>query len=146
MNIPARYLEKIGVVYPNITVSHLDFNQDGLNDPNNRTQITVATPDQLTQFFRSHQAGRKSAIARRIQQIQEAGTPLTRDQSIVVPAQSLTQALIALLVVLNQLSDFNAKIAQLFETLPDAELSCCIYQVRPRVELQEGASTIAWQH
>ncbi len=82
-----------------------------------------ATPDQLTQFFRTHQAGRKSAIARRIQQIQDAGPPLTRDESIVVPAQALTQALIALLkVVLNQLSDFNAKIAELFETLPDAEL------------------------
>lgn len=82
-----------------------------------------ATPDQLAQFFRSHQAGRKSAIMRRIQQIQDAGTPLTRDQSIVVPAQALTQALTALLkVVLHQLSDFNAKIAKLFETLPDAEL------------------------
>jgi transposase len=95
------------------------------------TAAQTATPDQLTQFFRSHQAGRKSAIskrypqgvARRIQQIQDAGTPLTRDESIVVPAQALTQALIALLkVVLNQLTDFNVKIAELFETLPDAEL------------------------
>jgi transposase len=83
----------------------------------------AATPEQLTQFFRSHQAGRKSAINRRIQQIQEAGPPLTRDDAIVVPAQALTRALIALLkVVLNQLTDFNAKIAALFEKLPDAEL------------------------
>jgi transposase len=83
----------------------------------------AATPQQLTQFFRSHQAGRKSAINRRIQQIQEAGPPLTCDDAIVVPAQALTCALIALLkVVLAQLSDFNAKIAALFETLPDAEL------------------------
>jgi transposase len=82
-----------------------------------------ASPEQLTQFFRSHQAGRKSAIARRIQQIQEAGPPLTRDEAIVVPAQTLTGALVALLkVVLNQLADFNTKIATLFETLPDAEL------------------------
>ena len=83
----------------------------------------TATPEQLTQFFRSHHAGRKSAINRRIQQIQDAGPPLTNDAAIVVPAQALTSALIALLkVVLNQLTDFNAKIAELFETLPDAEL------------------------
>jgi transposase len=83
----------------------------------------AATPEQLTQFFRSHQAGRKSAINRRIQQIKDAGPPLTRDDAIVVPAQALTCALIALLkVVLVQLSDFNAKIAALFEKLPDAEL------------------------
>ena len=83
----------------------------------------AATPEQLTQFFRAHHAGRKSAINRRIQQIQDAGPPLTRDEAIVVPAQALTCALIALLkVVLNQLTDFNTKIAELFETLPDAEL------------------------
>jgi len=41
----------------------------------------------------------------------------------VIPAQSLTCALIALLkVVLIQLADFNAKIAELFEALPDAQL------------------------
>jgi transposase len=87
------------------------------------TAAQAATPEQLTQFFRSHKAGRKSAIARRIQQIQDAGPPLTNDVAIVVPAQALTAALIALLkTVLQQLSDFNAKIAELFETLPDAEL------------------------
>lgn len=83
----------------------------------------AATPEALTQFFRSHQSGRKSAITRRIQQIQDAGTPLTRDEAIVVPAQALTYALITLLkVVLNQLAEFNDKIATLFESLPDAEL------------------------
>jgi transposase len=83
----------------------------------------AATPEQLTQFFCSHQAGRKSAITRRIRQIQDAGPPLTRDESIVVPAQALTLALISLLkVVLTQLSEFNAKIAESFERIPDAEL------------------------
>jgi transposase len=48
---------------------------------------------------------------------------LTRDEAIVVPAQALTCALIALLkVVLAQLNDFNAKIETLFESIPDAEL------------------------
>ena len=83
----------------------------------------AATPQQLTQFFHAHKVTRKSAINRRIQQIQEAGPPLTTDEAIVVPAQALTQALIALLkVILHQLADFNAKIAELFEALPDAEL------------------------
>jgi Transposase len=83
----------------------------------------AATPQQLTQFFHSHQDGRKSAIARRIRQIQEAGPPLTRDEAIVIPAQALTRALIALLkVILTQLNAFNAKIVTLFESIPDAEL------------------------
>jgi Transposase IS116/IS110/IS902 family len=83
----------------------------------------AATPEQLTQFFCSHHAGRKSAIARRIKQIQEAGPPLTSDEAIVVPAQALTLALIDLLkVVINQLTEFNVKIAALFATIPDAEL------------------------
>jgi transposase len=83
----------------------------------------AATPQQLTQFFHAHKVTRKSAIVRRIQQIQEAGVPLTTDEAIIVPAQALTQALIALLkVILHQLADFNAKIAELFEALPDAEL------------------------
>jgi transposase len=104
----------------------------------------AATPEQLTQFFRSHHAGRKSAIARRIQQIQDAGPPLTRDEAIVVPAQALTCALIALLkVVLNQLTDFNAKIAELFETLPDAELFSCLpgagSHLAPRLLVAFGA-------
>ena len=83
----------------------------------------AASPETLTTFFQSHHSGRKSAIQRRLQQIHEAGPPLTSDAAIVVPAQALTAALIALLkVILNQLTDFNAKIVTLFAALPDAEL------------------------
>jgi transposase len=83
----------------------------------------AATPDALTAFFRSHHAGRMSAIHRRIQQIHDAGPPLTRDAAIVEPAQALTGALILLLkVILTQLTEFNAKIAERFVALPDAEL------------------------
>jgi hypothetical protein len=83
----------------------------------------AASPQKLTQFFHAHKVIRKSAIVRRLQQIQEAGPPLTRDESIVLPAQALTRTLIALLkVVLHQLTEFNAQIADLFETLPDAPL------------------------
>ncbi|MEM9009342.1 MAG: transposase [Cyanobacteria bacterium P01_F01_bin.86] len=83
----------------------------------------AATAETLTQFFRDHHAGRRSAIARRLQQIQKAGPPLTEDKAIVVPAKALTLGLIALLkVVLAQLSEFNRQIAELFESLPDAGL------------------------
>ncbi|NJL42670.1 MAG: IS110 family transposase [Cyanobacteria bacterium CRU_2_1] len=82
-----------------------------------------ATPDVLTQFFHAHHVVRQTAIARRIQQIQDAGPPLTEDVAVVVPFQALVRALISLLkVVLQQLSDFQQKIAELFESLPDAEL------------------------
>jgi transposase len=58
-----------------------------------------------------------------IQQIDEAGPPLTRDAAIVEPAQALTGALILLLkVILSQLTEFNAKIAEHLVALPDAEL------------------------
>lgn len=83
----------------------------------------AANSETLTTFFQSHHSGRKSAIQRRIQQIHEAGPPLTSDAAIVVPAQALTAGLIALLkVILNQLTDFNAKIVTLFAALPDADL------------------------
>jgi hypothetical protein len=39
----------------------------------------AATPDLLTCFFKAHQVVRRTAIARRIQQIQNAGPPLTSD-------------------------------------------------------------------
>jgi hypothetical protein len=83
----------------------------------------AATTQQLTVFFQTHAVVRRTAIARRLQQIQEAGPPLTPDEAIVVPAQALTLALVALLkVILQQLTDFNTKIAHLFQTLPDAPL------------------------
>jgi transposase len=82
----------------------------------------AASPEDLTQFFQSHRAGRKSAINRRIGQIQAAGVALTQDEAIIVPAMALTNGLIALLrVILAQLSAFEQQIEQLFETLPDAE-------------------------
>ncbi|EKQ68013.1 Transposase [Leptolyngbyaceae cyanobacterium JSC-12] len=83
----------------------------------------AATADELTQFFRDHQVVRRSAISRRLQQIQAAGPPLTEDEAIVVPAKALTLGLIALLkAVLAQLAEFNQRIAELFESLPDAAL------------------------
>jgi transposase len=82
-----------------------------------------ATTDELTQFFRTHQVVRRTAIARRLQQIQSAGPPLTEDEAIVIPAKALTAGLIALLkVVLKQLAEFNQRITKLFEALPEAEL------------------------
>jgi transposase len=82
-----------------------------------------ATPEVLTQFFHAHHVVRQPAIARRIQQIQDAGPPLTEDVAIVVPFKALVRAMISLLkVVLQQLLNFEQKIAELFESLPDAAL------------------------
>lgn len=48
---------------------------------------------------------------------------MTEDVAIIVPFQALVRALISLLkVVLQQLLNFEQKIAELFESLPDAEL------------------------
>jgi Transposase len=83
----------------------------------------AATPQQLTDFFRSRGGIRQTAITRRMQQIQQAGPPLPPDQVIVVPAQALTLALVALWkVIIEQLNRFNDTIAQLFEAIPDAPL------------------------
>ncbi len=99
----------------------------------------AATPQQLTQFFHAHKVSRKRALKRRIQQSQQAGPPLTRDESLVIPAPALTQALIALLkVVLNQLTDCNAKSADRFETLPDAPLFADSH-LAPRLLVAFGA-------
>jgi transposase len=77
---------------------------------------------------------RRTAIDRRIEQIQEAGPPVTSDAAIVVPAQALTLSLVGLLkVILQQLTDFNAQIAHLFETLPDAPLFAELPRAGPRL-------------
>jgi transposase len=83
----------------------------------------AATADELSEFFRNHQVVRRTAIARRLEQIETADPPLTEDQAIVIPAKALTLGLSALLkVVLKQLAEFNQQIAELFEALPEAEL------------------------
>jgi transposase len=82
----------------------------------------ASSPEDLTQFFQSRRAGRKSAIKRRIEQIQRAGVAVTQDEAIIVPAMALTAGLIALLrVIVAQLRTFEQEIERLFETLPDAE-------------------------
>ena len=68
MNIPAHYLEKISAVYPNIRFSHLDFNQDGLNNnvvvvnhhlvcrfpKNQRAKETLAQEAKVLEIVQSH--------------------------------------------------------------------------------------------
>jgi transposase len=89
----------------------------------NLESAQAATPETLKHFFRSHHIIRKTTIQRRNSQIQQAGPPLIQDEAIIVPAQALTQGLVALLkVVLKQLLEFEAQIDALFTALPDAEL------------------------
>jgi Transposase IS116/IS110/IS902 family len=81
----------------------------------------TATPEELTQFFRSHQVVRRSAMIRRIEQIATSGIPLTEDPGIVEPMQWLVQTLIGQLKpLLLRLNELPLKIDNCFTALPDA--------------------------
>lgn len=81
----------------------------------------AASAEELTQFFQAHRVIRRSAIERRIHQIQTAGIPLTEDPGIVKPMQWLVQTLvIQLKALLHRLDELNQTIEQLFQSLPDA--------------------------
>lgn len=83
----------------------------------------AASVDELTCFFKSHKVVRRSAIERRISQIQTAGIPLTEDRGIVEPMQWLVETLvIQLKALLPRLDELNQMIEQLFQSLPDAPL------------------------
>ncbi|WAL58578.1 IS110 family RNA-guided transposase [Thermocoleostomius sinensis] len=81
----------------------------------------AAPPEELTQFFRSHQVIRRSAITRRIAQIAASGISLTEDPGIVEPMQWLVQTLIGQLKpLLLRLTELTLKIDRCFTALPDA--------------------------
>lgn len=83
--------------------------------------IQAATESELSQFFRTHRVIRRSAIARRIEQIATSGIPLTEDPGIVEPTQWLVQTLIGQLKpLLLRLTELTLKIDQCFRALPDA--------------------------
>ena len=81
----------------------------------------AATPEELTEFFQQHRGVRRSAIARRIEQIATSGIPLTEDPGIVEPMQWLVQTLIAQLKpLLVRLTELTLKIDQCFTSFADA--------------------------
>ena len=83
----------------------------------------AASAEELTQFFRTHGVVRRSAITRRLEQIANAGIPLTEDPGIVEPMQWLVEVLMGQLkLLLVRLLDLEAKIEGLFTSLPDAAL------------------------
>lgn len=83
----------------------------------------AATAQELTQFFRSHQVIRRSAVIRRIKQIAASGIPLTEDPGIVEPMQWLVQTLMRQLKpLLVSLVELDAKIETHFAAQSDAEL------------------------
>jgi transposase len=83
----------------------------------------AATAAELTQFFRTHGVVRRSAITRRTEQIATSGIPLTEDVGIVEPMQWLVEALMGQLkLLLVKLLELEAKIEELFSSLPDAAL------------------------
>jgi transposase len=89
--------------------------------------VKALTLAELTTFFKPYRI-RHTAVQRRFQQIQASTVPMTQDAAIIVPAQALVQALVALLrTVIEQLRQFEQAIDTLFETLPDA----AIFQALP---------------
>ena len=81
----------------------------------------AATAEELTQAFQQHRVIRRSAIARRIEQIAASGIPLTEDPGIVEPMQWLVQTLIGQLKpLLVRLAELTLKINQCFTSFSDA--------------------------
>jgi transposase len=92
-----------------------------------------ATEEELHSFFLSHHVVRKTAIARRLQQIQ-TGIPLTEDIGIVEPMQLLVQTWIGQLKpLLKSLQIFEQQIEQLFESHCDAELFATLPGAGPQL-------------
>lgn len=82
----------------------------------------AASPDELTTFFQQHSVVRKTAINRRIEQIQ-SGTALTEDQSVIECMQLLVSAWIRQLkILLISIQGFDGDIEELFAIHPDADL------------------------
>lgn len=81
-----------------------------------------ASSDELTTFFHQHSVVRKTAIARRIEQIQE-GIPLTEDESVVETMKLLVSAWIRQLkILLVSIQGFDCDIEEIFAIHPDASL------------------------
>ena len=78
--------------------------------------------DELKLFFKTHHVVRRTAITRRLDQIQ-TGQALTTDEGVVEPMQLLVQTwLQQLKVLLPSIQVFDQRIATLFEAQADAEL------------------------
>ena len=82
----------------------------------------AASDDELKLFFKTHHVVRKTAIARRLNQIQ-TGQVLTTDEGVVEPMQVLVKTWIQQLkVLLPSIQEFEQQIETLFEGHTDAEL------------------------
>jgi len=97
-------------------------------------QVAQAAPQaELEQFFRSHHVVQTKTINRRLEQI-EQGVVLTEDAGIVEPHQLLVATLIAQLqVLLPSIETFDAKIEELFESHPNAELFAALPGAEPQL-------------
>jgi len=93
----------------------------------------AAPKAELEQFFRTHHVVQAKTIDCRYEQI-EQGVVLTEDAGIVEPLQLLVAALIAQLqVLLPSIATFDAKIEELFESHPDAELFAALPGAGPQL-------------
>jgi transposase len=112
-------------------------------------QAAQAVPKaELEQFFRAHHVVQAKTIKRRLEQIVQGGV-LTEDAGIVEPLQLLVAALIAQLQgLLPSIAKFDAKIEELFESHPDAELFAALPgtgpQLAPTVGCLRGGAPTLW--
>jgi transposase len=82
----------------------------------------AASADELTQFFHQHKVTRKSAITRRLGQIEE-GMALTEDESVIQTMTLLVKAWIQQLkILLHSIQAFDLDIEKIFAAHPDATL------------------------
>lgn len=87
-------------------------------------------------FFKSYHVVRKSAVQRRLSQIQ-ADIPLTEDDSIIEPLQLLVQAWMQQLkVILLNLQTFDQRIEDLFDHHPDSSLFAALPGAGPHLALR----------
>ncbi len=93
----------------------------------------AASDDELKLFFKTHHVVRKTAIARRLSQIQ-TGQALTTDEGVVEPMQLLVQTwLQQLKVLLPSIQAFDQRIKTLFEAHADAELFAALPGAGPHL-------------
>lgn len=100
--------------------------------PNLKT-AQAASKEELEQFFKSHHVVQSKTIHRRLEQI-EQGVVLTEDAGIAEPLQLLVKALVAQLqVLLPSIATFDAKIEELFDSHPDAQLFAALPGAGPQL-------------
>src|SRR5262249_23851701 len=97
-------------------------------------QLKSAQSQRLRSFFYKHNVRRKEHVQKRLELISLAQCPL-QDEAVLVPAQLEVLRLVRLLrALLPTLEDYDARIAQLFRSHPDAFIFTSLPGAGPALE------------